>query len=85
MTGTGKLAFQSENERLLEKVRAGGIELRSFGDWKQRGKWVKRGEKQKAYRVKSGVVRVGTDIKTGEDLYEPKMKTAYGFTAEQVN
>lgn len=85
MNATSKMAFQSENERLLEKVQAKGIEVRSFDGWKMVGRWVKRGEKQTAFRVQSGVRRIGTNPITGEDEYAPNMKTAYGFTAEQVN
>ena len=80
--GTGLAAFQIENERLLEKVK--GVDVRSFNGWRLAGKWVKKGEKQKAFRVQAGVVRVGIDPITGEDRYEPKMRTAYGFTADQV-
>lgn len=75
-----KIAFQTENERLLEKLPG----VKSFEGWKSEGKWVKRGQKQKAFRVQSGVVRVGINPITGEDRYEPKMVTVYGFTADQV-
>jgi hypothetical protein len=76
--------FQIENARLLEKLCAAGTEVRSFDGWKSVGKWVKKGQKQKAFRVKSGVRRVGIDPITGEDRYVDNIKTAYGFTAEQV-
>ena len=79
-----KAEWQIENERLLEKARATGIEIRSFDDWKSAGRYVRRGEKQVGVRVKSGVRRVGIDPITGEDRYEPVVKVAYGFLARQV-
>lgn len=79
------IAFQAENARLLEKLAAKGIVAKSFEGWKAEGKWVKKGQKQKAFRVQAGVKRVGIDPITGEDRYEPVFKTAYGFTADQVN
>jgi len=72
------------NEIYLEKARANGVEIRSFEDWKRIGKWVKRGEKQKSVRVKSGHFKRMNPI-TGEDVYEPQYKFAYGFTKDQVN
>jgi hypothetical protein len=80
----GKLAFASENERLLEKARATGTEIHSFDGWKSLGKWVKKGERQKSVRVRSGNRVVGIDPITGEDRVEPVFKYAYGFTADQV-
>lgn len=80
-----KMAFQAENERLLEKLQVRGMEVRSFEGWKAVGKWVKKGERQQAFRVQSGVRLVGINPITGEDEYAPNMKTAYGFTAKQVN
>jgi hypothetical protein len=80
-----KLAYLSENERLLEKCRAKGIEVRSFDGWKEAGRWVKRGQKQKAFRVQAGSYRAGTDPITGEDRYEAKMVLCYGFTKDQTN
>jgi hypothetical protein len=70
-------------ERLLEKLRAQGVEVRSFDGWKDTGKWVKRGERRKAFRVQSGSRRYEVPG-TGEERYEPIYKTAYGFTADQV-
>jgi hypothetical protein len=61
------ITFATENERLLEKAREAGIEVRSFDGWKAEGRWVRRGEKQKAFRVKSGVRRAGINPITGED------------------
>ena len=84
-TAAGKLAFASENERLLEKARAAGVVIHTFDGWKLLGKWVKKWQKQKAIRVKSGSRVVGIDPITGADRVEPVMKTAYGFTADQVN
>lgn len=81
---TSLTVFQVENARLIEKLRAKGIQVNTFDGWKAEGKWVKKGEKQKAFRVESGSVRVGIDPITGEDRYETKFKTAYGFTADQV-
>jgi hypothetical protein len=83
MIGTNLTAFQIENERLLEKIE--GQDVRSFEGWKRAGKWVKKGQKQKAFRVRSGVVRTGIDPITGADRYEPRIKTAFGFTADQVS
>lgn len=83
-TAENALAFGAENCRLLEKFREGGIVAYSFEEWKSLGKWVKKGEKRKAFRVQSGVRRVGINCITGEDRYEPHFKTAYGFTADQV-
>lgn len=83
-TAERQVAFASENERLLEKLRDAGTDVRSFEGWKHAGKWVRRGEKQRAFRVQSGARRVGIDPITGEDRYEPCFKFAYGFTAEQV-
>jgi hypothetical protein len=80
---TARIERDIENERLLEKLRAKGIEVRSFDGWKLVGKWVKKGEKQKAYRVQSGSYKYMDPI-TGEDRYEPLMKTCYGFAASQV-
>lgn len=77
---TSRIAFQVENARLLEKLPG----VNSFDGWKAEGKWVKRGEKQKAFRVQAGMVKVGIDPITGEDRYEPKIVTVYGFTADQV-
>ena len=83
-TYVNKLAFGCENERLLEKVRATGTEARSFDGWKDVRRWVKRGEKRKAFTVQSGVRRTGIDPITGEDRYEPKWVTCYGFTLDQT-
>lgn len=87
MTGqaVNQVGFMAENERLLEIARLDGVEVRSFDDWKREGRWVKKGQKQKAVRVRSGQRRVGIDPITGEDRWEPHYKTAYGFTADQVN
>ena len=81
---TGKAEFQIENVRLLEKLAAKGIDARDFNGWKLAGKWVKKGEKQKAFRVQAGVRAAGIDPITGEDVYVPNMKTCFGFTADQV-
>ncbi|MEG7660762.1 hypothetical protein, partial [Listeria monocytogenes] len=56
-----KAAFQVENARLLEKLTG----VKSFDGWRAEGKWVKKGEKQKAFRVQSGVVRTGINPITG--------------------
>lgn len=84
MNAVAKLAFAAENERLLEKVREAGADVRSFEGWKAAGLFVKRGEKQKAFRVKSGTVAVGIDPITGADDVRTVFKTAYGFTRSQV-
>ena len=78
-----RLGWESENERLLEKLRAQGIEVRSFDGWKDAGKWVRKGERRKAFRVQSGSRRYEAPG-TGEERYEPIYKTAYGFTVDQV-
>lgn len=75
------IAFQVENERLLGKVTG---EVKSYGGWKLAGRQVKRGEKSKSFRVKSGQVRTGIDPITGEDRWETKWVAAYGFTIEQT-
>jgi hypothetical protein len=75
--------FQIENERLLEKAREQGLEIRSFSDWKSCGKWVRKGERQTSVRVTNGQRRF-TDPITGEDYYETKYALAYGFMANQV-
>lgn len=77
------IEFQIENERLLKKAREQGVEIRSFADWKDRGKWVKKGEKQMSVRVKNGQHRFIDPI-TGEDVYEDKYANAYGFAESQV-
>ncbi len=79
---TAKIAWTAENTRLLEKL---GGKVRTYEGWKAVGKQVKRGEKQRGFRVQSGVVRTGIDPITGEDRYEPCMKTAYGFHESQVS
>jgi hypothetical protein len=84
-TTVSRIGFAAENERLLEKARLSGIEINSFDGWKLQGKFVKRGEKQKAIRVKSGLRAAGTDPISGESIYEPCYKTCFGFTKEQVN
>ena len=78
-----RIGFESENERLLEKLLAKGVEVRSFDGWKDAGKWVKKGEKRKAFRVQSGSRRYEVPG-TGEERYEPIYKICYGFTADQV-
>jgi hypothetical protein len=79
---TRKAEWQIENSRLLEKL---GGKVRDFNGWKAVGKFVKRGEKQRAYRVQAGVVRTGINPITGEDRYEPNMKICYGFHESQVS
>lgn len=76
--------FQVENERLLEKVRENGIEVRSFDGWKAEGRWVIKGMRRSAFRVQSGVVRTGINPVTGEDRYESRWVVAYGFTKDQT-
>lgn len=78
------LQFKSDNERYLEAARATGVEIRSFDDWKQLGRFVKKGEKQKQVKVKVGYRKAGTDPISGEDLVAPTYRTAYGFTVDQV-
>lgn len=78
------IAWQAENVRLLDKLCAAGIEVRTFDGWKEVGKWVKKGERQRAYRVQAGSRRIGIDPVTGDDVYVPVIKTAYGFGADQV-
>ncbi len=77
-----RIAWQVENARLLEKVR--GVVVKTFEQWRAEGKWVRKGQKQKAFRVQAGVRRTGIDPITGEDRYEPNWVYAYGFTADQV-
>jgi hypothetical protein len=84
MNAENRIGWEAENARLLEKLAAVGIDARTFDAWKAEGKWVKRGEKRKAFRVQSGVRMVGIDPISGADRYEPVFKTAYGFTADQV-
>lgn len=81
----GRIEFQVENARLCAKLcEECGIEVKTFDQWKSEGKYVKKGEKQKAFRVRCGSRKVGIDPITGEDRIEPVFKTAYGFTADQV-
>ena len=85
MTNYSKAANQIENARLLEKLTAnGGPDVDTFDGWKMRGRFVKRGEKSKSFQVNAGVVRVGIDPISGEDRYEAKWRTAYGFTIDQT-
>ena len=74
-----RIEFQVENTRLLEKLS----DVHSYDGWKARGKQVKKGAKQRAYRVQAGTIR-RTDPMTGEDYTEPRWVTAYGFGADQV-
>ena len=78
-----KIEWQVENEYLLEKARAKGIEIRSFANWKAIGRFVRRGMRQKMVRVQAGS-RSEMDPITGETYAEPIYKTAYGFTREQT-
>lgn len=80
----GRAEFQIENERLLEKAREAGVEIRSFEGWKSVGKWVRKGMKTKTIQVRAGSVR-RVNTTTGEDEYDPRFRTAYGFTADQVS
>lgn len=81
MTSYSKIEFEIENERLLEKLD----NVKSFNGWKAVGKFVKKGQKQKAFRVQSGSRCVGHDPISGETVYAPVIKIAYGFTADQVS
>jgi len=79
------IEFQVENERLLSKLRANGIEARSFSDWKDQGRCVIQGETAKSFSVQSGNRKRENPI-TGEATWsEPIFKTAYGFLANQTN
>jgi len=78
------IEHQVENEYLLEKCREQGLEIRSFDGWRLAGRWVKKGQKQKAYRVRCGTTQRMDPI-TGEMIATPATKLAYGFTADQVN
>lgn len=78
------MIWQAENERLLEKARLTGTEIRSLADWNSRGKRVRKGEKCKTVSVQSGERHCGIDPITGEDRYEEYWKAAYGFVAGQV-
>ncbi len=75
------IEFQVENAYHLSKIQ--GVEVDTYAGWKARGRQVKRGEKSKSFRVKAGSFR-RTDPITGEDVYETKFKTAYGFTIDQT-
>jgi hypothetical protein len=74
-----KIEFQVENARLLEKLP----NVDSYNGWKSRGKQVKKGAKQRAYRVQAGTIQRFDPI-TGEGYSEPRYVTAYGFGADQV-
>lgn len=76
-----KIEFQVENERRLEKLN--NPKIKSFEGWKAEGKFVKKGERQKSYRVQCGTFSRMNPI-TGEMQAEPIFKLCYGFTADQV-
>jgi hypothetical protein len=80
---TSRAEFQIENARLIEKLQAKGFKVNTFEGWKAEGKWVKKGERQKAFRVQAGT-RGYEDPITGNTIAEPIFKTCYGFTADQV-
>lgn len=84
MTNYTKAAAQIENARLVEKAAANGAKINTFDGWKAAGRFVKRGEKSRGYRVKAGVVRTGIDPITGEDRYEDKFVTVYAFHVDQT-
>lgn len=79
-----RIEFQIENARLLAKLCEAGTVVKTFDQWKEEGRWVKKGEKAKCFRVRSGNKVVGINPITGEDRVEPVFKLAYGFTADQV-
>jgi hypothetical protein len=47
------------------------------------GKYVKKGQRQKAFAVKTTIQRM--DPITGECMTDFTTRTAYGFTKDQVN
>lgn len=79
-----KISAQLENIRLVEKAAANGAKINTFDGWKAAGRYVRRGEKSRAFRVKAGVVRVGIDPISGEDRYEDRIVTVYAFAIEQT-
>jgi hypothetical protein len=79
-----KAAAQLETIRLVEKAVAAGEPINTFDGWKAAGRFVRRGEKARAYRVKSGVRRTGIDPITGEDRYEDNFKTVFAFHVSQT-
>ena len=81
----GRMGWLAEQSWLREKARQQGTEIRSFEEWRQLGRWVRKGQRQRAISVQCGVRRVGIDPITGEDRYVPQYKTVYGFTRDQVN
>jgi hypothetical protein len=83
-TNYTKIAAQLENVRLVEKAAANGAKINTFDGWKAAGRFVKRGEKSRAYRVNAGVVRVGINPISGEGRYEAKMVTVYAFHIDQT-
>lgn len=79
-----KVAFEIENERLLEKARVSGTEIRSLSDWRDQQRIVRKGEKQHKVKVKSGQ-RHYEDPLTGNTQAEPIFKLAYGFLKSQTD
>ncbi len=81
-----KIEFQTINEDRLEmfRKRYPSTELRSFMDWKSKGKFVKKGETQKAYGL---VVQRGywNNPTTGEMEPNAVKVNVYGFTQSQVS
>ena len=75
-----RTAAQIENARLLEKVD----NVDTFDGWKAAGRFVRKGEKQRSFRVQAGFRRVGINPITGEDQFEPVFKIAYGFHVSQT-
>ena len=74
---------QAENERLLAKARAAGLIIRSYPDWKQRGRAVRRGERQRRVSVPAGT-RAEYDPVSGEYYAESVTRSAFGFTEDQL-
>ena len=81
-TNYTRAAAQLENVRLIDKLNP--AEVRTFEGWKAAGRFVRKGEKQRAFRVQAGYIRTGIDPISGEDRYEPLYKTAYGFHVSQT-
>ena len=83
-TNYTKIAAQLENARLVENAAAAGEPINTFDGWKAAGRYVRRGEKSRAFRVKAGMRRVGIDPISGEDRYEDNFRTVFAFHVSQT-
>ena len=76
-----KYDFQLQNAQRVHDAKLPDFD--TYHGWKSRGKQVKKGAKQRAIRVREGGFQRINPI-TGEEYWEPKYVTAYGFGADQV-